>query len=124
MNTSLTFDFANGHCHALTAALARLAPAGECLTLRSDGAVLHSIFRVPHTQIYLDAYGAEEGEVGRQAKAARYSRLGDDSSWEPVADVTPMVPGNRRRVLRAADKVARALLRDALVLELRAVRPS
>ncbi len=106
---------AYGFCHALTAALLDVCPAGEILGLYIGGECVHSILRVPRTSVLLDAHGAEPGEAGARNKAARYMRAGDVAEWKTLSahELIAMVPIDRARNVRQARPVARELLRQA-----------
>ena len=109
MPTPVHLDLAYGQCHALAAACVALAPGGGVLGLFIGEDCAHSVFRVPHTQVYVDAFGAE-GDLS--VKAARYLRAGDSFEWRRIVDVMPMVPGNKVRAVRKVIPVARELLRN------------
>ena len=106
--------FAYGQCHALTAALFALAPAGEAFGLFVDGECIHSVFRVPHTEIYLDAIGADEGFTALSLKAIPYVRSGDRCEWRPLDEQTVRswaTVGGDTRNIKTARSLAFALLR-------------
>ena len=115
----MKLDFAHGYCHALSCALLDLAPAGEVLGLflGPGDDCIHSIFRVPQTQIYLDAGGAASGPHALFLKARPYVWPGEDGfSWRPLTEeqVWRFVPGgwagDKRRLIATAKRLARTLL--------------
>lgn len=113
--SGVSLRHAYGECHALTAALLQIAPSGQAFGLFCKGTCVHSAFRVPHTQTFVDAFGAEVGESALSGKAARYVRPGDDSEWRALSEdeVVRMISGNRTLSLRRARAVALGLLRAA-----------
>lgn len=110
-----SLNHAYGHCHSLSCALLRIAPAGEVLGLYIEEQVVHSVFRVPHTETYVDAFGAEAGAAGLAAKAGRYIRHGEDYKWRAISapGIRSLVAGDKTRALRSAHPVALALLAAA-----------
>ena len=78
-----------------------------------EGELAHSVFRVPHSQVYVDAFGAEADEAGLARKAARYVRAAESFAWRGMSTGSVPVPGERRRVLRKASPYARRLLAEA-----------
>lgn len=111
----LSLHHAYGHCHALSCALLGIAPAGEVLGLYIGEEVVHSVFRVPHTETYLDAFGPELGDAGLVAKATRYARHGESFGWRTlsVPGIRALVAGDKSRAVRSARPVALRLLAAA-----------
>ena len=109
----IALEYAYGECHALTAAMLAIAPAGEVFGLMVDGGCLHSVLRVPHTQIFIDAFGQEEGVSGLTAKAGRYVRGSDSFEWTPISEASlhSFVTCERSRKIRKARKVAIELMK-------------
>lgn len=104
-------EFAYGDCHALVAALEQFRPAGEVLGLFVNGDLAHTVFRPPHTTLYVDAHGVEEGPEGLAAKAVRYVRAGHDTfEWRPLSGALPFT---RAAAIRKAVSLASELLREA-----------
>jgi hypothetical protein len=108
-------NYAYGHCHALSTALAQLAPSGEIFGLFVDGSCIHTAFRVPHTEHHLDAFGIETGPDARDRMATRYVRSGEAHEWRPLteSEVRSMVAGDKARSIRAARSLAVQLLAQA-----------
>lgn len=117
--TPFSREHAYGACHALTAALLGSCPSGEARGLFVDGECVHSAFRVPHTDILVDAFGAEFGPDAPSTKAARYTRQAETYEWRTLNedDVRRMVVGDKARALRRARGLALRLLRDADEIE-------
>jgi hypothetical protein len=108
---SINMKFAYGDCHALTAALEQFRPAGEVLGLFVNGNLAHTVFRVPHTTLYADAHGIEDGAAGLAAKAIRYTRAGHDAfEWRRLEGARPFA---RQAAIRQAVPLAVTLLREA-----------
>jgi len=112
---AVSLCYAYGECHALTAALLQVAPSGQAFGLYFEDTCIHSAFRVPHTQIFIDAFGAEAGEIALSGKAARYVRPGQAFEWRGLSedDVFRMISGKRSLSLRRGRVIALGLLRAA-----------
>ena len=116
MTPVFSSEHAYGKCHALTAALLEFAPAGEAMGLFLDGSCIHSAFRVPNTDVLVDAFGPEAGAEALSTKAARFTRGGSEPfEWRRLADddLKRMVHGDRSHAVRQARPVARGLLQAA-----------
>ena len=119
--------YAFGKCHALTAAMLDYAPGGQAMGLFVEGECLHSAFRLPNTNVMVDAHGATGGAHALETKAKPYLRHSDEGYfWKGLTDdeVWAMVPGERSRSVRQAKPYALELLRAAdLVAQEGHVRP-
>ena len=107
--------YGHAYCHVLTAALLELAPAGEVFGLCVAGTneVVHTAFRVPHTDIYVDVFGPAQGIAGLAAKAREFA-ADQGLTWQPLSPVAlSRLVGVHAAGLRRARPVARELLAAA-----------
>ena len=87
---------------------------GEPLGLFVGENCVHSIFRVPHTSTYVDAFGAEGDADALKTKASRYLRRDDVYEWRTLSErqVWLMISGTRSRERRAARPLALELVKN------------
>lgn len=107
-----------GHrdCHALTAAFMMLMPAGEAWGLydtRYYDEIKHSVFRVPHTETFVDIHGAVTGMNALKEKAHEFVGF-YFSEWRPMSgsELYRLVTGDKTRTIRMAIPVARRIIRE------------
>lgn len=112
--TTLSY-YGHAYCHVLTAALLKLAPAGEVFALGVAGTdeVVHTAFRVPHTDVYVDVFGPALGAAGLEGKAREFA---SDRKliWRPLSsEALVCLVGIHAAGIRRARPVAHELLAAA-----------
>ena len=106
--------YAFGLCHVLTCALLKRVGGGEALGLYVGTEVVHSLYRLPHTNTFLDGHGVTENDL--PACAARYLRNGEKGEWKALTQESLealAAGGNRSRLsflIREATPTAREIL--------------
>lgn len=103
--------YGRGQCHAFTMALARRNPRGEIFGLfdrRFPDEIVHSAFRLPDSEVLMDAFGKHTGREAWEAVKHNFDQA-ENLEWRPMSEdrLWRLVQGDRSRSVRRAGKYAR-----------------